>query len=67
MNATISGSNAAPAGGLAVSANDMARWLMIQLDGGRLPGGNGAAVQRRRRTTKCGQPVILQPIEPRPE
>src|SRR6204780_1880750 len=28
------GSNASPAGGLAVSANDMARWLMIQLNGG---------------------------------
>ena len=40
------GHNAAPAGGLAISANDMARWLMIQLDGGKLPGGNGAAVQR---------------------
>ena len=41
MNGTISGSNAAPAGGLAISANDMARWLMIQLDDGKLPGGNG--------------------------
>jgi CubicO group peptidase (beta-lactamase class C family) len=28
------GRNAAPAGGLSVSANDMARWLLIQLDGG---------------------------------
>jgi CubicO group peptidase (beta-lactamase class C family) len=31
------GRNAAPAGGLTVSANDMARWLRIQLDAGKLP------------------------------
>src|ERR1700734_3404285 len=35
------GHNAAPAGGLAISANDMARWLMIQLNGGALPGNGG--------------------------
>ena len=33
------GRTAAPAGGLAISANDMARWLMIQLDHGAIPGG----------------------------
>ncbi|HEX3897334.1 MAG TPA: serine hydrolase [Rudaea sp.] len=31
------GRNAAPAGGLTVSANDMARWLRIQLAAGKLP------------------------------
>ena len=31
------GRNAAPAGGLALSANDFARWLRIQLAGGKLP------------------------------
>ncbi len=31
------GRNAAPAGGLTVSANDMSRWLRIQLAGGKLP------------------------------
>ena len=33
--------NAAPAGGLAISANDFARWLLIQLGAGKLPDGDG--------------------------
>ncbi|MES2136932.1 MAG: serine hydrolase [Pseudomonadota bacterium] len=33
------GRNAAPAGGLAISANDMAKWLIVQLQHGRLPSG----------------------------
>ena len=37
--------NAAPAGGLAISANDMARWLAVQLGHGALPDGT-APVQR---------------------
>src|SRR5207248_6985017 len=32
--------NAAPAGGVAISANDMARWLLIQLGHGKIPGSN---------------------------
>ena len=36
-NAAIS-QNAAPAGGLAISANDMSRWLLTQLDRGKVPG-----------------------------
>ena len=32
--------NAAPAGGLAISANDMSRWLLTQLAHGKIPGGN---------------------------
>ncbi|HEV8408286.1 MAG TPA: serine hydrolase [Sphingomicrobium sp.] len=36
-NATIA-QNAAPAGGLAISANDMSRWLLTQLDRGKIPG-----------------------------
>ena len=36
-NATIA-QNAAPAGGLAISANDMSRWLLTQLAHGKLPG-----------------------------
>src|SRR4030095_10818831 len=31
--------NAAPAGGLAISANDMSRWLLTQLAHGKIPGG----------------------------
>ena len=36
-SATIS-QNAAPAGGLAISANDMSRWLLTQLSRGKIPG-----------------------------
>ena len=36
-HATIS-QNAAPAGGLAISANDMSRWLLTQLGRGKIPG-----------------------------
>jgi CubicO group peptidase (beta-lactamase class C family) len=36
-NATIA-QNAAPAGGLAISANDMSRWLLTQLGRGQIPG-----------------------------
>ncbi|HET7317429.1 MAG TPA: serine hydrolase domain-containing protein, partial [Sphingomicrobium sp.] len=36
-NATIA-QNAAPAGGLAISANDMSRWLLTQLGHGKIPG-----------------------------
>ena len=32
--------NAAPAGGLAISANDMSRWLLTQLGRGKIPGGD---------------------------
>jgi CubicO group peptidase (beta-lactamase class C family) len=59
------GRNAAPAGGLAVSANDMARWLMIQLDGGKLPGGNGRLFSEAAHE-QMWTPVTLQPNTPRP-
>jgi CubicO group peptidase (beta-lactamase class C family) len=36
-SATIA-QNAAPAGGLAISANDMSRWLLTQLAHGKIPG-----------------------------
>ena len=35
------GANAAPAGGVAASANDMGRWIAIQLARGALPDGSG--------------------------
>ena len=38
-DATIA-QNAAPAGGLAISANDMSRWLLTQLGQGKIPGGD---------------------------
>jgi CubicO group peptidase (beta-lactamase class C family) len=37
QTATIA-QNAAPAGGLAISANDMGRWLLTQLGRGKIPG-----------------------------
>jgi CubicO group peptidase (beta-lactamase class C family) len=58
------GSNASPAGGLAVSANDMARWLMIQLDAGALPG-NGGRLFSQAAHDQMWTPVVLQPVGPR--
>ena len=60
------GQTAAPAGGLAISANDMARWLMIQLDAGKLPGGNGRLFSEAAHA-EMWQPTVLQPIAPRPD
>jgi CubicO group peptidase (beta-lactamase class C family) len=60
------GRNAAPAGGLAVSANDMARWLLIQLDAGKLPGGNDRLFSEAAHE-QMWTPVTLQPIDPRPD
>lgn len=60
------GRNAAPAGGLAVSANDMSRWLRIQLAGGKLVDSDAhlfsAASQEQMWT-----PLVFEDIHPRPE
>lgn len=58
--------NAAPAGGLAVSARDMARWLAVQLGRGRLPGGTGRLFSEKA-SAEMWNPVTLVPIAPRPE
>jgi CubicO group peptidase (beta-lactamase class C family) len=55
------GRNGAPAGGLAVSANDMARWLQIQLDGGRLPGGSGRLFSEATHE-QMWRPMVLMPV-----
>ncbi len=60
------GRTAAPAGGLAISANDFARWLSIQLHAGSCPG-MPAGCSRPPRTQQMWTPVVLQPIEPRPD
>ncbi len=60
------GRNAAPAGGLTVSANDMARWLMIQLDGGMLPGHDGRLFSEAAHE-EMWKPVVLMPIGEAPE
>jgi CubicO group peptidase (beta-lactamase class C family) len=59
------GRNGAPAGGLTVSANDMARWLLIQLDGGQLPGGSGRLFSAAAHE-QMWQPVVLQPVHELP-
>ncbi|HEY2395828.1 MAG TPA: serine hydrolase [Rudaea sp.] len=60
------GRNAAPAGGLAVSANDFARWIPIQLAAGKLPDSDAhlfsAATQEQ-----MWKPMVIEPIGPRPE
>jgi CubicO group peptidase (beta-lactamase class C family) len=60
------GRNAAPAGGLAVSANDMARWLMIQLDGGKIPGSSERLFSAEAQA-QMWRPMVLQPINEHPE
>lgn len=60
------GRAAAPAGGLTVSANDMARWLLIQLDHGELPGHSGRLFSEEAQR-QMWQPVVLQPVPELPE
>jgi hypothetical protein len=60
------GRNAAPAGGLAVSANDMARWLEIQLAAGKLPDGDGRLFSEAAHE-QMWTPVVLQPLDARPD
>ena len=60
------GRTAAPAGGLAVSANDMSRWLMIQLHAGELPGHAGRLFSEAAHR-QMWQPVVLQPVGALPE
>jgi CubicO group peptidase (beta-lactamase class C family) len=55
------GRNAAPAGGMAVSANDMARWLLIQLHNGELPEHSGRLFSEAVHTDMW-TPVVPVPI-----
>jgi CubicO group peptidase (beta-lactamase class C family) len=63
-NATIA-ANAAPAGGLAISANDMTRWLLTQLGRGKIPGGDRRLFSEEQ-SAEMWTPVTPQPIDPRP-
>ena len=60
------GRNGAPAGGLTVSANDMARWLLIQLDHGELPGHSGRLFSEDAHR-QMWKPMVLQPVPELPE
>ena len=58
--------NVAPAGGLAISASDMTRWLSIQLARGAIPGGK-ARLFSEKQSAEMWNPVVIQPISPRPD
>jgi CubicO group peptidase (beta-lactamase class C family) len=57
-------SSAAPAGGLAISANDMAKWLKLQLAHGALPGGQRLFSEAQHEA--MWRPETIQPIDPVP-
>jgi CubicO group peptidase (beta-lactamase class C family) len=59
------GRAAAPAGGLSISANDMTKWLAVQLAHGKLPGGEQLFSEAAHAT--MWKPEVLQPIGPLPE
>ena len=64
-SATIS-ANAAPAGGLAISADDMTKWLTAQLARGDLPGDGDARLFSEAASREMWKPVVLQPISEAP-
>jgi CubicO group peptidase (beta-lactamase class C family) len=59
-NATLA-KNAAPAGGLSISADDMTRWLLTQLGHGRIPGGDERLFSEEQ-SSEMWNPVVPQPI-----
>ena len=54
--------NAAPAGGISSSANDMGRWLAIQLGHGALPGDGKARLFSEDASREMWTPQVLMPI-----
>src|SRR6476620_4233883 len=64
-NATIA-QNAAPAGGLAISANDMSRWLLTQLGHGKIPGSDKKRLFSEEQSTQLWTGVVPTPIRPFP-
>ena len=59
------GRNAAPAGGLAISANDFARWMRIQLGGGKLVDSDAHLFSTESRD-EMWTPRTILPTTPRP-
>jgi CubicO group peptidase (beta-lactamase class C family) len=57
------GQNAAPAGGVAASANDMGRWIAIQLARGALPEGSGRLFSEAA-SRQMWTPRVHLPINP---
>src|SRR3546814_16816349 len=60
------GRNAAPAGGLAMSASDLARWLAIQLAHGKLPEGEGRLYSEAQ-AREMWTPLVIPPIRELPD
>jgi CubicO group peptidase (beta-lactamase class C family) len=60
------GRNAAPAGGLTVSANDMARWLRIQLAAGKLPDSDAHLFSEDSQKVMWS-PLVIMPTGHQPE
>lgn len=58
------GQSSAPAGLLAISANDMGKWLQLQLAHGRLP--DGKRLFSEAASTEMWKPVTILPINPVP-
>ena len=58
------GQSSAPAGLLAISANDMAKWLQLQLARGKLP--NGGRLFSETQSAEMWKPVTIEPIGPTP-
>ena len=58
------GQASAPAGLLAISANDMGKWLQLQLAHGRLP--DGGRLFSEAASAEMWKPVTIQPISPVP-
>lgn len=56
--------SAAPAGGMAVSANDMAKWLKLQLAHGALP--DGKRLFSEAQSKAMWQPTVIQPLDKTP-
>jgi CubicO group peptidase (beta-lactamase class C family) len=59
-NATIA-QNSAPAGGLAISANDMSRWLLTQLGRGKIPGSDQRLFSEEQ-SEVMWTPLVIQPV-----
>lgn len=58
------GQSSAPAGLLAISANDMAKWLQLQLAHGALLGGGRLFSEAQ--SAEMWKPVTIEPISPAP-
>lgn len=56
----------APAGGLSSSANDLARWMQVQLGQGALPGGGGKRLYSETAAREMWTPQVPVPIHPFP-